>query len=95
MDELMDLAEAYVGPKVDAIYRRLMDRVQRSRALEARVQRAIGAACVDDSRRKSNTYKDNSSWAVPDGTFDASRAESNDGDATPSYNCSSDNPGPE
>ena len=26
MDELMDLAEAYVGPMVDAIYRRLMDR---------------------------------------------------------------------
>ena len=26
MDELMDLAEAYVGPMIDAIYRRLMDR---------------------------------------------------------------------
>ena len=26
LDELMDLAEAYVGPKVDAIYRRLMNR---------------------------------------------------------------------
>ena len=26
MDELMDLAEAYEGPMVDAIYRRLMDR---------------------------------------------------------------------
>ena len=26
LDELMDLAEAYVGPMVDAIYRRLMDR---------------------------------------------------------------------
>ena len=26
LDELMDLAEAYVGPIVDAIYRRLMDR---------------------------------------------------------------------
>ena len=26
MDELMDLAEAYVGPMVDAIYRRLIDR---------------------------------------------------------------------
>ena len=26
MDELMELAEAYVGPMVDAIYRRLMDR---------------------------------------------------------------------
>ena len=25
LDELMDLAEAYVGPMVDAIYRRLMD----------------------------------------------------------------------
>ena len=36
-----------------------------------------------------------SSWAVPDGTFDASRVETNDGDATPSYNWSSDNPGPE
>ena len=26
LDELMDLAESYVGPMVDAIYRRLMDR---------------------------------------------------------------------
>ena len=26
LDEFMDLAEAYVGPMVDAIYRRLMDR---------------------------------------------------------------------
>ena len=26
LNELMDLAEAYVGPIVDAIYRRLMDR---------------------------------------------------------------------
>ena len=26
LDDLMDLAEAYVGPMVDAIYRRLMDR---------------------------------------------------------------------
>ena len=26
LDELMDMAEAYVGPMVDAIYRRLMDR---------------------------------------------------------------------
>ena len=26
VDELMDLAEAYVGPMIDAIYRRLMDR---------------------------------------------------------------------
>ena len=26
LEELMDLAEAYVGPLVDAIYRRLMDR---------------------------------------------------------------------
>ena len=26
LDELMDLAEAYVGPMIDAIYRRLMDR---------------------------------------------------------------------
>ena len=26
LDELMDLAEAYVGPMVDAIYRRLLDR---------------------------------------------------------------------
>ena len=26
LDKLMDLAEAYVGPMVDAIYRRLMDR---------------------------------------------------------------------
>ena len=25
-DELMDLAEAYVGPMIDAIFRRLMDR---------------------------------------------------------------------
>ena len=26
LDELMDLAEAYEGPVIDAIYRRLMDR---------------------------------------------------------------------
>ena len=26
LDELMDLAEAYVGPMVDAIYRRLIER---------------------------------------------------------------------
>ena len=26
LDELMDLEEAYVGPMVDAIYRRLIDR---------------------------------------------------------------------
>ena len=26
MDELMDVAEAYVGPMIDAIFRRLMDR---------------------------------------------------------------------
>ena len=26
LNELMDLAEAYVGPTIDAIYRRLMDR---------------------------------------------------------------------
>ena len=26
LDELMDLAEAYIGPMIDAIYRRLMDR---------------------------------------------------------------------
>ena len=26
LDEMMDLAEAYVGPMVDAIYCRLMDR---------------------------------------------------------------------
>ena len=26
LDELMDLAETYVGPMIDAIYRRLMDR---------------------------------------------------------------------
>ena len=26
MNDLMDLAEAYVGPVIDAIYRRLMDR---------------------------------------------------------------------
>ena len=26
LDELMDLAEAYVGPMIDVIYRRLMDR---------------------------------------------------------------------
>ena len=26
LDELMDLTEAYVGPMIDAIYRRLMDR---------------------------------------------------------------------
>ena len=26
LNELMDLAEAYIGPVIDAIYRRLMDR---------------------------------------------------------------------
>ena len=55
---------------------------QRDRALDTRVQRAIGAAGVGDSHRKSDTYKEFSSWAVPDGNFDAWRVESNDGDAT-------------
>ena len=59
-----------------------------------RVQAAIGASGVNDTSRKSDPYKENSSWAVPDGTFDASRAESDDGDATHGYNRSSDNPGP-
>ena len=67
----------------------------KKKALEARVQRAFGAVGVDDSRRKSDTYKEYSSWAVSDGTFDASLVKSNDGDATPSYNWSSENPGPE
>ena len=60
-----------------------------------RVQAAIGASGVNDRRGKSDTLKEYSSWAVPDGTFDASRVESDDGDATPGYNRSSDNPGPE
>ena len=55
----------------------------------------IAASGVNDSRGKSDTYKENSSWAVADGTFDASRVESDDGDANPGYNRSSDNPGPE
>ena len=44
---------------------------------------------------KSDIYKEYFSWAVPDETIDASRIESNDGDATRGYNWSSDNPGPE
>ena len=31
LNELMDLAEAYVGPMIDAIYRRLMDKHLRAR----------------------------------------------------------------
>ena len=60
-----------------------------------RVQRAIGAAGVDDSRRRSDTYKENSSLAVADGTFGASRVDSNDEDANSRYNWLSDNPGTE
>ena len=55
----------------------------------------IGASGVNDSIGKSDTYKEYSSWAVPDGTFDASRVESDDRDTTPGHNRSSDNPGPE
>ena len=49
---------------------------------------------IDYSREKSDTCKEYSSWAVPDGALDASRNESNDRNATPSYNKSSDDPGP-
>ena len=69
--------------------------MKRERALEARIQAAIGAAVVNDSCRKSGTYKGYSSWAVPDGTLDASRNESEYISATPGYNWSSDNPGSE
>ena len=55
----------------------------------------IGAADVDYMRRKSDTYKEYFSWAVPGGTYDASRVESNDGGATSSHDWLSENPGPE
>ena len=42
-----------------------------------------------------DTCKECSSWAVPDGALDASRDESDNGNATPDNNRSSDNPGPE
>ena len=44
---------------------------------------------------KSDTYKECSSWAVPDEAFAASRVESNDGDATSSHDWLSESPGPE
>ena len=55
----------------------------------------IGRAGVDNSRGKSDTYKDYSSWAVPDVALDDSRNESEDRNATPDYNWSSDIPRPE
>ena len=45
--------------------------------------------------RESETCREHSSWAIPDGTFDASRVESNDGDATTSHDWSIVNSGPE
>ena len=163
LDELMDLAEAYVGPMVDAIYRRLMDRdfaledpevvmlltalinilghdnrgdrptevllmaAYGERGVLARPNMRVmrwrkGALSGSDlanepelgssrtyqpgempmptkpkrsSRRKSavekviptiDTYKGYSSWAVPDGTLDASRNESDYRNATPGCN---------
>ena len=59
------------------------------------LQRAIGAVGIDNSRGKSDTCKEFSSWAVPDGALDASRNEFNDRNATPNCIWSSDNPGPE
>ena len=50
---------------------------------------------IERSRRKSDTYKRYFSWAVPDGTLDASRNDSDYRNATPGCNWSSDNPGPE
>ena len=60
-----------------------------------RLQGAIGTGGIDYSRGKSDTCKGYSSWAVPDGALDASRDESDNGNATPDNNRSSDNPGPE
>ena len=58
-------------------------------------ERVIGAVGVDNSRGKSDTCKECSSWAVADGSLDVSRNESDNGNATPDNNTSSDNPGPE
>ena len=50
LDELMDLAEAYVGPMIDAIYRR---RMNRDFALEDRLvaDRLDVADCLDKHLR--------------------------------------------
>ena len=49
---------------------------------------------LDDGSGKSDTCKECSSWAVPDGTPDASRTNSEDEGATSDYDRMSDNPGP-
>ena len=61
----------------------------------AGLERATGAAGIDNGREKGDTCKEYPSWAVPDRALDASRNESDDRNATSSYNCSSGNPGPE
>ena len=48
LDELMDLAEAYVGPMVDAIYRRL---IERDFALEDPEVVMLLTALINISRR--------------------------------------------
>ena len=66
-----------------------------NRTLAARVLRAIGTARLDDGSGKSDTCKECSSCAVPDGVPDASRTKSDDADATPYYDRKNNNPGSE
>ena len=49
---------------------------------------------VDNGRGESDTCKEYSSWAVPDGALDASRNESNNGNTAPDSDRSSNDPGP-
>ena len=44
--------------------------------------------------KKGDTYKEFSSWAVPDEAPDASRTKSDNGGETPNYDRESINPGP-
>ena len=55
----------------------------------------IGTDGVDNGRGGSDTCKEYSSWAVPDGALDASRNESDNGDTAPDSDRSSDNPEPQ
>ena len=54
----------------------------KNRTPDSRIQAAIEASVVNDSRGKSDTYKGYSSWAVPDGTLDASQTRSDNGGVT-------------
>ena len=72
---------------MEKIVRRLQQKVG------SRLQRAIGTDGVDNGRGESDTCKEYSSWAVPDGALDASRNESNNRDTAPHRDKLSDDPG--